>query len=58
MGAAAARTKLKKLLKEAEEKARKDAADASSKGPTERSPHAKEVRRIVGRAKTLTTGSG
>lgn len=41
---AAARTKLKKLIKDAEEKARKDVADASNKGPTERSPHAKEVR--------------
>lgn len=41
---AAARTKLKTLQKEAAAKAQSAANDLASKGPKERSPHAKEVR--------------
>ena len=41
---AAARTKLKKLQKEAAAKAQAAANDLANKGPKERSPHTKEVR--------------
>lgn len=42
----AARTKLKKLQKEAAAKETAAANAAANKGPTERSPHAKEVMRL------------
>ena len=54
---AAARTKLKNLLKEAAAKDAAASSSAANKGPTERSPHAKEVKLLLTASSSATSRS-